>query len=73
MGDLNEENARLEVCLALVNKFQAPADDMTDLNKLFIKTKELCVAIIPFLNGKLYSTSLFIHNNKIGTYLHIRM
>ncbi|KPJ07614.1 Ras GTPase-activating-like protein IQGAP1 [Papilio machaon] len=47
-----EENARLEVCLALVNKFQAPADDMTDLNKLFIKTKELCVAIIPFLNGE---------------------
>lgn len=37
-----------------MNKFQAPADDMTDLNKLFIKTKELCVAIIPFLNGKAY-------------------
>lgn len=53
MGESTEENARLEVCLALVNKFQAPADDMTDLNKLFIKTKELCVAIIPFLNGKL--------------------
>ncbi|XP_026319538.1 ras GTPase-activating-like protein IQGAP1 [Hyposmocoma kahamanoa] len=52
MGDSAEENARLEVCLALVNKFQAPADDMTDLNKLFIKTKELCVAIIPFLNGE---------------------
>ncbi|CAK1540048.1 unnamed protein product [Leptosia nina] len=51
IGD-SEENARLEVCLALVNKFQAPADDMTDLNKLFIKTKELCVAIIPFLNGE---------------------
>lgn len=51
MGDSAEENARLEVCLALVNKFQAPEDDMTDLNKLFIKTKELCVAIIPFLNG----------------------
>ncbi|XP_068626808.1 ras GTPase-activating-like protein IQGAP1 [Battus philenor] len=48
----SEENARLEVCLALVNKFQAPADDMTDLNKLFIKTKELCVAVIPFLNGE---------------------
>ncbi|CAK1602079.1 unnamed protein product [Parnassius mnemosyne] len=48
----SEENARLEVCLALVNKFQAPTDDMTDLNKLFIKTKELCVAIIPFLNGE---------------------
>ncbi|OWR44686.1 ras GTPase-activating protein IQGAP1 [Danaus plexippus plexippus] len=51
VGD-TEENARLEVCLALVNKFQAPADDMTDLNKLFIKTKELCVAVIPFLNGE---------------------
>ncbi|XP_045500512.1 ras GTPase-activating-like protein IQGAP1 [Colias croceus] len=51
VGDC-EENARLEVCLALVNKFQAPSDDMTDLNKLFIKTKELCVAIIPFLNGE---------------------
>ncbi|CAF4793193.1 unnamed protein product [Pieris macdunnoughi] len=47
-----EENARLEVCLALVNKFQTPADDMTDVNKLFIKTKELCVAIIPFLGGE---------------------
>lgn len=52
MGESTEENARLEVCLALVNKFQTPADNMTDLNKLFIKTKELCVAIIPFLNGK---------------------
>ncbi|XP_063616676.1 ras GTPase-activating-like protein IQGAP1 [Cydia splendana] len=51
-GDSVEENARLEVCLALVNKFQAPADDMTDLNKLFIKTKELCVAVLPFLNGE---------------------
>ncbi|XP_011560492.3 ras GTPase-activating-like protein IQGAP1 isoform X1 [Plutella xylostella] len=51
-GDCTEENARLEVCLALVNKFQAPEDDMTDLNKLFIKTKELCVAVIPFLNGE---------------------
>ena len=55
MGDTSEENARLEVCLALTNKFQAPADDMTDLNKLFIKTKELCVSIIPFLNGKFFS------------------
>lgn len=54
MGDTSQENARLEVCLALVNKFQTPSDDMTDLNKLFIKTKELCVAIIPFLNGKLF-------------------
>lgn len=50
----SEENARLEVCLALVNKFQAPADDLTDLNKLFIKTKELCVAVIPFLNGEYF-------------------
>lgn len=58
MGDTTEENARLEVCLALTNKFQAPADDMTDLNKLFIKTKELCVSIIPFLNGKFSNLKL---------------
>ncbi|XP_059051114.1 ras GTPase-activating-like protein IQGAP1 isoform X2 [Achroia grisella] len=51
IGETAEENARLEVCLALVNKFQAPSNDMTDLNKLFVKTKELCVAIVPFLNG----------------------
>lgn len=54
MGDTTEENARLEVCLALTNKFQAPSDNLTDLNKLFIKTKELCVSIIPFLNGKFH-------------------
>ncbi|XP_041975421.1 ras GTPase-activating-like protein IQGAP1 isoform X2 [Aricia agestis] len=59
-----EENARLEVCLALVNKFQAPADDMTDLNKLFIKTKELCVAIIPFLNGEHLLEALCIGTTK---------
>ncbi|KAL4712639.1 hypothetical protein ACJJTC_007936 [Scirpophaga incertulas] len=52
LGESMEENARLDVCLALVNKFQAPADDTTDLNKLFIKTKELCVAVIPYLNGE---------------------
>ncbi|CAH2050458.1 unnamed protein product, partial [Iphiclides podalirius] len=59
-----EENARLEVCLALVNKFQAPTDDMTDLNKLFIKTKELCVAIIPFLDGEHLLEALCIGTTK---------
>lgn len=62
MGETIEENARLEVCLALVNKFQTPADDMADLNKLFIKTKELCVAILPYLNGNFnikYKIKLF--------------
>ncbi|XP_021188821.3 ras GTPase-activating-like protein IQGAP1 [Helicoverpa armigera] len=64
MGDTTEENARLEVCLALTNKFQAPADDMTDLNKLFIKTKELCVSIIPFLNGEHLLEALCIGTTK---------
>ncbi|XP_072942968.1 ras GTPase-activating-like protein IQGAP1 [Epargyreus clarus] len=63
-GGDSEENSRLEVCLALVNKFQAPADDMTDLNKLFIKTKELCVAIIPFLNGEHLLEALVIGTTK---------
>lgn len=65
IGDSVEENARLEVCLALVNKFQAPSDDMTDLNKLFIKTKELCVAILPFLNGKQAQCILFLLTDQI--------
>ncbi|KAL0901487.1 hypothetical protein ABMA27_006732 [Loxostege sticticalis] len=64
IGETTEENARLDVCLALVNKFQAPADDLTDLNKLFIKTKELCVAIIPFLNGEHLLEALCIGTTK---------
>ncbi|KAM3967909.1 ras GTPase-activating-like protein IQGAP1 [Aphomia sociella] len=64
-GETSEENARLEVCLALVNKFQAPSNDMTDLNKLFIKTKELCVAIIPFLNGEHLLEALCIGTTKV--------
>ncbi|GBP92748.1 Ras GTPase-activating-like protein IQGAP2 [Eumeta japonica] len=51
VGDSVEDSSRLEVCLALINKFQAAVDDMTDINKFFIKTKELCVAVIPFLTG----------------------
>lgn len=64
MGETIEENARLEVCLALVNKFQTPADDMADLNKLFIKTKELCVAILPYLNGEHLLEALVIGTTK---------
>ncbi|KAG6440461.1 ras GTPase-activating-like protein IQGAP1 [Manduca sexta] len=64
MGGCTEENARLEVCLALVSKYQAPSDDMTDLNKLFIKTKELCVAILPFLNGEHLLEALVIGTTK---------
>ncbi|XP_052757623.1 ras GTPase-activating-like protein IQGAP1 isoform X2 [Galleria mellonella] len=64
IGETTEENARLEVCLALVNKFQAPSDDMTNLNKLFVKTKELCVAIIPFLNGDHLLEALCIGTTK---------
>ncbi|KAI5640597.1 GTPase-activator protein for ras-like GTPase domain-containing protein [Phthorimaea operculella] len=63
-GKGEPEDARLEVCLALVNKFQAPADDLTDINKLFIKTKELCVAIIPFLNGEHLLEALCIGTTK---------
>lgn len=42
-----------EVCLTLTDDTEVPVDDLTDVNKLFIKTKELCVAVLPFLNGNI--------------------
>ncbi|KAE8749069.1 hypothetical protein FOCC_FOCC004237 [Frankliniella occidentalis] len=40
-----------EICLSLVDKFQVPEEDTTDLNKLFVKTKELMVLLLPLLQG----------------------
>ncbi|XP_068082254.1 ras GTPase-activating-like protein IQGAP1 [Anabrus simplex] len=43
--------AKTQLCLTLVNKFEVPEDDVTDINKLFIKAKELLVYILPWLRG----------------------
>nr|CAD7568265.1 unnamed protein product [Timema californicum] len=43
--------AKAEACLTLVNKYEDPGEDDTDINKLFIKAKELLVAILPCLHG----------------------
>ncbi|KAK3914566.1 Ras GTPase-activating-like protein IQGAP1 [Frankliniella fusca] len=40
-----------EICLSLADKFQVPEEDTTDLNKLFVKTKELLVLLLPLLQG----------------------
>ena len=42
---------KTEVCLTLANKFEVPENDDTNLNKLFIKTKELLVSVLRFLKG----------------------
>ncbi|KAG8338326.1 hypothetical protein J6590_005871 [Homalodisca vitripennis] len=39
-----------ELCLSLKDKFEVPTDN-TDLTKLFIKTKELTVSVMPYLSG----------------------
>ncbi|XP_033341426.2 ras GTPase-activating-like protein IQGAP1 [Megalopta genalis] len=43
---------KTEVCLVLTNKFQVPEDEDANLNKLFIKTKELLVSVLQFLKGQ---------------------
>ncbi|XP_017888182.1 ras GTPase-activating-like protein IQGAP1 isoform X2 [Ceratina calcarata] len=43
---------KTEVCLVLTNKFQVPEDEDVNLNKLFIKTKELLVSVLQFLKGQ---------------------
>ncbi|XP_054010124.1 ras GTPase-activating-like protein IQGAP1, partial [Hylaeus anthracinus] len=43
---------KTEVCLVLTNKFQVPDDEDANLNKLFIKTKELLVSVLQFLKGQ---------------------
>ncbi|CAK9799762.1 Ras GTPase-activating-like protein IQGAP1 [Anthophora plagiata] len=43
---------KTEVCLVLTNKFQVPEDEGANLNKLFIKTKELLVSMLQFLKGQ---------------------
>lgn len=40
-----------EICLTLTDNTDLPVNDLTDINKLFIKTKELCVSVLPFLQG----------------------
>ncbi|XP_033210310.1 ras GTPase-activating-like protein IQGAP1 isoform X3 [Belonocnema kinseyi] len=42
---------KTEVCLTLTNKFEVPENEETNLNKLFIKTKELLVSVLRFLKG----------------------
>jgi hypothetical protein len=42
---------KTEVCLVLNNKFEVPENDDTNLNRLFIKTKELLVSVLQFLKG----------------------
>jgi len=42
---------QMEVCLALENKFSAAEEDTSDLGKLLVKTKELLVVLLPFLQG----------------------
>ncbi|XP_015599510.1 ras GTPase-activating-like protein IQGAP1 [Cephus cinctus] len=43
---------KTEVCLVLMNKFEVPENDDTNLKKLFIKTKELLVSILQLLKGE---------------------
>ncbi|XP_078048629.1 ras GTPase-activating-like protein IQGAP1 [Augochlora pura] len=43
---------KTEVCLVLTNKFQVPEDEDANLNRLFIKTKELLVSVLQFLKGQ---------------------
>lgn len=49
---------KTEVCLVLTNKFQVPEDEDANLNKLFIKTKELLVSVLQFLKGQTLVESL---------------
>ncbi|XP_031839391.1 ras GTPase-activating-like protein IQGAP1 [Nomia melanderi] len=43
---------KTEVCLVLTNKFQVSEDEDANLNRLFIKTKELLVSVLQFLKGQ---------------------
>lgn len=52
--------SKQEVCLVLTNKFQVPRNDDTNLNNLFVKTKELLVSVISFLKKPTLIESLEI-------------
>ncbi|XP_011265580.1 ras GTPase-activating-like protein IQGAP1 [Camponotus floridanus] len=52
--------SKQEVCLVLTNKFQVPRNDDTNLNNLFVKTKELLVSVISFLKKSTLIESLEI-------------
>ncbi|RZF35835.1 hypothetical protein LSTR_LSTR008941 [Laodelphax striatellus] len=43
--------AQTEVCLTLTNKYEVAETDKSEITKLFIKTKELLVDVLPFLSG----------------------
>ncbi len=43
---------KTEVHLVLSNKFEVPESDDMNINRLFIKTKELLVSVLQFLNGE---------------------
>lgn len=51
-------HGKTEVCLTLTNKFEIPENEDSNLNKLFIKTKELLVSCIRFLQGNTLSEAL---------------
>ncbi|XP_075215376.1 ras GTPase-activating-like protein IQGAP1 [Lycorma delicatula] len=51
VSDAERHLAQTQICLTLTNKFEVIEDDKTDLTKLFIKTKELLVEVLPFLSG----------------------
>ncbi|CAL1687839.1 unnamed protein product [Lasius platythorax] len=52
--------SKQEVCLVLANKFQVPRNDDTNLNNLFVKTKELLVSVISLLKKSTLVESLEI-------------
>ncbi|PSN41711.1 Ras GTPase-activating-like protein IQGAP2 [Blattella germanica] len=66
LEDLAGKDASLpitEVCLTLVNKFEVPENDDQDNNKLFIRTKELLVSILPCLQGgNTLAEALVVHS-----------
>lgn len=41
-----------ELHLVLSNKFEVPENDDMNMNRLFIKTKELLVSVLQFLSGE---------------------
>lgn len=49
---------KTEVCLTLSNKFDIAENEDSNLNKLFIKTKELLVSVMRFLQGNTLTEAL---------------
>ncbi|XP_034240421.1 ras GTPase-activating-like protein IQGAP1 [Thrips palmi] len=59
-----------EICLSLVDKFQVPEEDTTDLSKLFVKTKELLVLLLPLLQGDDLVKALSVPDTPAQQFLH---